>query len=82
MICCYHTVAKKQMCKEIFPKFFAFLSYYHYTLPEIVDYIIREFSYRVQDTTTVVHRKIGICIACEITVLTNPGYRVYNYDLI
>ena len=78
MICCYHTEAKGQMCKEIIPIFLCVALLLSFTLPEIGDYTIREFIYGVQDTITVVH---GTRIACEIIAVSNPGYIVYTiYD--
>ena len=80
MICCYHTEAKGQMCKEIIPIFLCVALLLSFTLPEIGDYTIRELIYRVQDTITVV---CGTRIACEIIVVSNPGYVVYTiYDII
>ena len=75
MICCYHTKAKGQMCKEIIPIFLCVALLLSFTLPEIGDYTIRELIYGVQDTTTVVR---GTRIACEIIVVSNPGYIVYT----
>ena len=78
MICCYHTKAKGQMCKEIIPIFLCVALLLSFTLPEIGDYTIRELIYGVQDTTTVVR---GTRIACEIIAVSNPGYVVYTiYD--
>ena len=51
MICCYHTEARGQMCKEIIPIFLCVALLLSFTLPEIGDYTIREFIYGVQDTT-------------------------------
>ena len=80
MICCYHTKAKGQMCKEIIPIFLCVALLLSFTLPEIGDYTIRELIYAVQDTTTVVR---GTRIACEIIAVSNPGYVVYTiYDVI
>ena len=42
MICCYHTEAKGQMCKEIIPIFLCVALLLSFTLPEIGDYTIRE----------------------------------------
>ena len=64
------------MCKEIIPIFLCVALLLSFTLPEIGDYIIREFSYGVQDTTAVV-RGTRIGLACEIIVVFNPGYGVY-----
>ena len=75
MICCYHTEAKGQMCKEIIPMFLCVALFLSFTLPEIGDYTIRELIYGVQDTTTVVR---GTRIACEIIAVSNPGYVVYT----
>ena len=75
MICCYHTEAKGQMCKEIIPIFLCVALLLSFTLPEIGEYTIREFIYGVQDTTAVV---CGTRIACEIIAVSNPGYGVYT----
>ena len=75
MICCYHTEAKGQMCKEIIPIFLCIALLLSFTLPEIGDYTIRELVYGVQDTITVVR---GTHIACEIIAVSNPGYVVYT----
>ena len=75
MICCYHTEAKGQMCQEIIPIFLCFALLLSFTLPEISDYTIREFTYGVQDTTAVVR---GTCIACATIAVSNPGYGVYT----
>ena len=75
MICCYHTKAKGEMCKEIIPIFLCVALLLSFTLPEIGDYTIRELIYGVQDTTTVVR---GTRIACEIIAVSNPGYVVYT----
>ena len=78
MICCYHTKAKGQMCKEIIPIFLCVALLLSFTLPEIRDYTIRELIYGVQDTTTVVR---GTRLACGIIAVSNPGYVVYTiYD--
>ena len=66
MICCYHTEAKGQMCKEIIPIFLCVALLLSFTLPEIGDYTIRELIYGVQDTIKVndnkraTQRNIGI----------------------
>ena len=66
------------MCKEIIPIFPCVALLLSFTLPEISDYTIREFIYRVQDTTAMLH---GTRIACEIIAVSNPGYGVYTiYD--
>ena len=52
--------------------------YYHNVARNVGDYTIREFSYGVQDTTTVVCGIFGICIACKIIAVSNPGYKVYT----
>ena len=79
MICCYHTEAKGQMCKEIIPIFLCVALLFSFTLPEIGDYTIRELIYGVQDTITVVRETR---IACEIIAVYDPGYGVYAiYDL-
>ena len=75
MICCYYTEAKGQMCKEIIPIFLSVALLLSFTLPEIGDYTIRGLIYGVQDTINVVH---GTHIACEIIVVSNPGYVVYT----
>ena len=75
MICCYHTEAKGQLCKEIIPIFLCVALLLSFTLPEIGDYTIRELIYGVQDTITVVS---GTRIACEIIAVSNPGYVVYT----
>ena len=75
MICCYHTEAKGQMCKEIIPIFLCIALLLSFTLPEIGDYTIRELIYGVQGTITVARRT---CIACEIIAVSNPGYVVYT----
>ena len=75
MICCYHTEAKGQMCKEIILIFLCVALLLSFTLPQIGDYTIRELNYGVQDTTTVVR---GTRIACEIIAVSNPGYVVYT----
>ena len=78
MICCYHTEAKGQMCKEIIPIFLCVSLLLSFTLPEIGDYTIRELICGVQDTITVVR---GTRIVCEIIAVSNPGYVVYTiYD--
>ena len=69
MICCYHTEAKGQMCKEIIPIFLCVALLLSFTLPEIGDYTIRELIYGVQDTITVVR---GTHIACEILSIFCP----------
>ena len=63
------------MCKEIIPLFLCVAILLSFTLPEIFDSTIREFIYRLQDTTTVVS---GTHIACEIVAVSNPGYGVYT----
>ena len=40
MICCNHTEAKGQMCKEIIPIFLCVALLLSFTLPEIGDYTI------------------------------------------
>ena len=75
MICCYHTEAKGQMCKEIIPIFLCVALLLSFILPEIGDYTIREFIYGVQDTTAVVR---GTLIVCEIIAVSNSGYGVYT----
>ena len=42
MICCYHTEAKGQMCKEIIPIFLCIALLLPFTLPEIGDYTLLE----------------------------------------
>ena len=63
------------MCKEIILIFLCVALLLSFTLPQIGDYTIRELIYGVQDTTTVVR---GTRIACEIIVVSNPGYVVYT----
>ena len=75
MICCYHTEAKGQMCKEIIPILLCVALLLSFTLPEIGDYTIKELVYGVQDTITVVR---GTRIVCEIIAVSNPGYVVYT----
>ena len=67
------------MCKQIIPIFLCVALLLSFILPEIGDYTIRELIYGVQDTTTVVR---GTCIACEIIVVSNPGYVVYTIYVI
>ena len=62
------------MCKEIIPIFLC-VTLIIITLPEISEYTIREFIYGVQNTTAVV---CGTHIACEIIMVSNPGYGVYT----
>ena len=66
------------MYKDIVLDSLALLSYYHNVASNAGDYTIREFSYGIQDTTTVVCGTFGIRIACEIIAVSNPGYGVYT----
>ena len=66
------------MCKKIFPKFFSVSLLLSQLAENAGDYTIREFSYRIQDTTAVVWGIFGIRIVCKIIAVSNPGYRVYT----
>ena len=80
MIFCYHTVAKGQMCKEIFPKFFSIALLLSQRCQNMLVTTLLEnlASYRVQDTTAVVCGIFRIRIACEIIVVSDPEYGVYT----
>ena len=75
MICCYHTEAKGQMCKEIIAIFFCVALLLSLHCQKSVTTLLERFIYGVQAITAVV---CGTRIACEVIAVSNPWYGVYT----